>query len=57
MNRHTRNIILIIVLLQLALIAGLLTLPTAVQAIPGRYRVALAERNPFLSDPNACVIS
>ena len=49
MNKRTRNIILAIVGLQLILIAGLLALPSAVQAVPGRYRVALAERNPFLS--------
>ncbi len=32
------------------LIIGLLVLPTAVGAIPGRYRVALGERSPFLSE-------
>ncbi len=50
MNKRARNIILAIVVLQLLLILGLLALPSAVQAIPGRYRVALAERNPFLSN-------
>ncbi|MFN2134834.1 MAG: C39 family peptidase, partial [Candidatus Promineifilaceae bacterium] len=50
MNRRTRNIILLLVGLQIVLIGGLLALPTAVQAVPGRYRVALAERNPLLSD-------
>ena len=50
MKQRTRNIILIIVALQFILIIGLLTLPSVVQAIPGRYRVALSERAPLLSD-------
>lgn len=50
MKQRTRNIILIIVALQFVLIVGLLLLPTAVQAVPGRYRVALSERSPLLSD-------
>ncbi|MCA9964998.1 MAG: C39 family peptidase [Anaerolineales bacterium] len=50
MNKRTRNIILLIVILQVFLIGGLLALPTAVQAIPGRYRVALAERYPSVSE-------
>jgi hypothetical protein len=49
MSRKTKRIILFIAALQLALIAGLLILPEIVTAIPGRYRVALEERSPFLS--------
>jgi tetratricopeptide (TPR) repeat protein len=56
MKHRTRNIILIIVALQFILIIGLLLLPTAVQAIPGRYRVALSERSPVLSDITEGVI-
>lgn len=50
MPKRTRNIILAIVALQIVVIVGLLALPSVVQAIPGRYRVALQERNPFLSN-------
>ncbi len=49
MNRRTRSIILWIVITQIVLIVGLLALPAIMQAIPGRYRVALSERSPFLS--------
>ncbi len=49
MSKRTKQLILIIVALQLMIIIGLLALPEAVTAIPGRYRVALAERSPFLS--------
>lgn len=47
MSKRTRNIILLIVGLQLVAIVGLLLLEPVVQAIPGRYRVALQERIPF----------
>ncbi len=50
MDNKIRNFILVIAIIQLILTGGLLALPKAVQAIPGRYRVALAERNPFLSN-------
>lgn len=50
MNKRTKNIILLVVIGQIILIAGLLALPTAVQALPGRYRVALHERIPFLGN-------
>ena len=50
MNNRTKRIILFLVGLQILVIAGLLTLPGIVQAIPGRYRVALEERSPFLSN-------
>lgn len=46
---QTKKIILWIVVAQIILIAGILALPAVMQAIPGRYRVALAERSPFLS--------
>lgn len=48
-NKRTKRIITGIVIAQLVLVIGLLALPTAVQAIPGRYRVALSERIPFAS--------
>jgi tetratricopeptide (TPR) repeat protein len=48
-TKQTKQLILWIVVAQIVLIAGILALPPAVQAIPGRYRVALAERSPFLS--------
>ncbi len=50
MNKRTKNIILLVVIGQFILIVGLLALPTAVQALPGRYRVALQERIPFLGN-------
>ncbi len=50
MKKRTRNIIIFLVILQFILILGLLALPTVVGAIPGRYRVALSERSPILSD-------
>ncbi len=56
MSKRAKIIILAITGLQILLIIGLLALPTAVQAVPGRYRVALAERNPFLSDITEGVI-
>jgi len=56
MKNRTKIIILAVVGLQLIVIIGLLALPSAVQAVPGRYRVALAERNPFLSDITEGVI-
>lgn len=48
MKQRTKNIILFLVVLQLALILTLLALPAVVQAIPGRYRVAITERSPAL---------
>lgn len=48
MSSRTKRIILIIAILQIVLILGLFLLPSVVLAIPGRYRVALAERNTFL---------
>ncbi len=56
MKRSTKNIVIMLVILQLIVIIGLLALPTVVQAIPGRYRVALSERNPLLSDITEGVI-
>ncbi|MFQ5433462.1 MAG: C39 family peptidase [Anaerolineae bacterium] len=50
MTSRTKRIILLVAGVQIVLIAGLLALPTAVQAIPGRYRVALSERSPFLGN-------
>jgi hypothetical protein len=56
MKNRTKMIILAIVGLQIIFIAGLLVLPAAVQAVPGRYRVALSERTPFLSNVTEGVI-
>ena len=50
MNKRTKNLILIVAGVQVLLIIGLLALPSVVGAIPGRYRVALQERSPFLGD-------
>ncbi len=50
MSRRTKRIILVIAFGQIVLIVGLLALPKVVMAIPGRYRVALSERSPFLSN-------
>ena len=49
MKKRTKNLILIVVGVQVLLIIGLLVLPSVVGAIPGRYRVALQERSPALS--------
>ncbi|MGD2049846.1 MAG: C39 family peptidase [Chloroflexota bacterium] len=49
MSSRTKRIILFIAILQIVLIVVLLILPGIVLAIPGRYRVALSERNAFLS--------
>lgn len=56
MTKRTRNIILAVVGLQLIMIIGLLMLPSVVRAIPGRYRVALQERSPFLGEITESVI-
>jgi len=50
MKKRTKNFILIVAGIQVVLIIGLLVLPGVVGAIPGRYRVALQERSPFLSN-------
>lgn len=57
MKKRTRNIILMVVTLQLAAIMGLLILPGVVQAIPGRYRVALQERSPILGNMSEEIIA
>jgi len=49
MKSRTKRIILLVAIVQVLLILGLVALPQVVLAIPGRYRVALSERNPFLS--------
>ncbi|MBK8899948.1 MAG: C39 family peptidase [Anaerolineaceae bacterium] len=49
MKKRTKNLILIVAGIQVLLVIGLLVLPGVVGAIPGRYRVALQERSPFLS--------
>lgn len=50
MKKRTKNFILIVAGIQVLLIIGLLVLPGVAGAIPGRYRVALQERSPFLSN-------
>ncbi len=50
MSRRTKQLILILAAVQLIIIIGLLALPEVAIAIPGRYRAALAERSPFLSE-------
>jgi hypothetical protein len=50
MNDRGKRIIISVVVVQILLIVGLITLPKVVLAIPGRYRVALSERSPFLSE-------
>jgi len=49
MKKRTRNIILAIVGLQILLIIGLMLAEPVLNSIPGRYRVALGERIPFVS--------
>ncbi len=56
MSQRTKNLILLVAGLQIVLIVGLFALPAVVQAIPGRYRVALSERSPFLSEITEGVI-
>lgn len=50
MSKRTKTIILTIAFVQIVLIVAFLVLPKIVLAIPGRYRVALSESNPLLSD-------
>ncbi len=50
MSKKTRKIILVVAVIQILLIVAILALPKVVLAIPGRYRVALSERSPLLSD-------
>jgi len=57
MSKRTKRIILAVALVQVILIASLLVLPQAVRAIPGRYRVALAERYPLVSQITEDVIA
>jgi len=49
MTKRTKNWILIIVAAQIVFILALAVLEPVVGIIPGRYRVALQERSPFLS--------
>ncbi len=56
MSKKTKRIILVVAIIQILLIAAILALPKVVLAIPGRYRVALSERSPFLSDITEGVI-
>lgn len=56
MSPRTKRIIITIALIQVLLIIGLMALPSAVLAIPGAYRVYLADRSPFLSQIAESVI-
>lgn len=56
MTNRTKNLILYVAVAQIVLIVGLLALPAVVGAIPGRYRVALQERLPFLSNITETII-
>ncbi len=49
MSKRTKRIILALALLQILAIIIIFALPKVVMAIPGRYRVALAERSPVIS--------
>jgi hypothetical protein len=48
MSNRAKRIIIAIAIVQILLIVALVALPRVVLAIPGRYRVALNERSPFL---------
>jgi tetratricopeptide (TPR) repeat protein len=50
MSKRTKDLILLLAIVQILMVGGLMALPSVVQAIPGRYRVALSERNAFLSE-------
>ena len=57
MRKRTKSIILLVAVGQMLLILGLLALPTAVQAIPGRYRVWLQENYPTMGEISEDVIA
>ena len=50
MNPRTKRLILATFIALVIIWVGLLAFPSIALAIPGRYRVALEERNPFLSE-------
>jgi hypothetical protein len=50
LSKRTKRLILIIGIIQIVLIISLMILPEVVLAIPGRYRVVLAEQSPIISD-------
>ncbi|MFN2189711.1 MAG: hypothetical protein ACK2T3_13180, partial [Candidatus Promineifilaceae bacterium] len=50
LSKKAKRAIVVVAFIQIALIAMLLILPDVVLAIPGRYRVALAEKNPAISE-------
>ena len=50
MSDRAKRIVIYIVVVQIFLIVGMVALPRVVLAIPGRYRVALSERSPFLGE-------
>ncbi len=49
MNKKTRNIILAISLLLMVTTVAMAAIPAIARKVPGRYRVALAERSPAVS--------
>ncbi len=50
MKKRTKNLILSITIGEIILIIGFLALTPVAEALPGRYRVALQERIPFLGN-------
>jgi tetratricopeptide (TPR) repeat protein len=56
-KRRLVNTFLAVVAALLIVIVGLLVLPGVVQTIPGRYRVALQERSPFLGRISESIIA
>ena len=57
MRKRTKSIILLVAVGQMLLILGLLALPAAVQAVPGRYRVWLQENYPAMGKISESVIA
>ena len=57
MRKRTKSIILLVAVGQMLLILGLLALPAAVQAVPGRYRVWLQENYPAKGKISESVIA
>ncbi len=56
MSQRAKRIIIAVALIQVLVIIGLMALPGVVLAIPGAYRVYLADRSPFLSQIAESVI-
>lgn len=50
MSDRAKRVVIAVAIVQILLIVALVALPKVVLAIPGRYRVALSERSPFLGE-------